>query len=86
MWPNPQETADFVTFTEKILNGKLHFLWSETCQHLTIDLFETFMDIIACISLHVIAGEQFWVLEVARFHEIAFPGCQWWIDSIYFNP
>ena len=25
MWPNPQETADLVTFTEKILNGKLHF-------------------------------------------------------------
>ena len=28
MWPNPQETADFVTFTEEILNGKLHFLCS----------------------------------------------------------
>ena len=26
MWPNPQETADSVTFTEEILNGKLHFL------------------------------------------------------------
>ena len=25
MWPNLQETADLVTFTEKILNGKLHF-------------------------------------------------------------
>ena len=24
MWPNPQET-DLVTFTEEILNGKLHF-------------------------------------------------------------
>ena len=23
MWPNPQETADLVTFTEEILNGKL---------------------------------------------------------------
>ena len=22
---NPQETADLVTFTEEILNGKLHF-------------------------------------------------------------
>ena len=22
----PQETADFVTFTDEILNGKLHFL------------------------------------------------------------
>ena len=28
MWPNPQETADLVTFTEVILNGKLHFLWN----------------------------------------------------------
>ena len=25
MWPNPQEIEDLVTFTEKILNGKLHF-------------------------------------------------------------
>ena len=27
MWPNPHEaeTADLVTFTEEILNGKLHF-------------------------------------------------------------
>ena len=28
MLPNPQETADLVTFTEEILNGKLHFLGS----------------------------------------------------------
>ena len=28
MWPNLQETADSVTFTEDILNGKLHFLCS----------------------------------------------------------
>ena len=28
MWPNPQETADLVTFTEVIVNGKLHFLCS----------------------------------------------------------
>ena len=25
MWPDSQETADLVTFTEEILNGKLHF-------------------------------------------------------------
>ena len=25
MWPNPQETMDLATFTEKILIGKLHF-------------------------------------------------------------
>ena len=28
MWPNPQETADLVTFTEEIVNGKLYFLCS----------------------------------------------------------
>ena len=29
MSPNPQVPADMVTFTEEILNGKLHFLCSE---------------------------------------------------------
>ena len=29
MLPNPQFPADLVTFTEEILNGKLHFLCSE---------------------------------------------------------
>ena len=28
MWPKPQSPADLVTFTEEILNGKLHFLCS----------------------------------------------------------
>ena len=28
MRPDPQETADLVTFTEEILNGNLHFLCS----------------------------------------------------------
>ena len=29
MWPNPQFPEDLVTFTEEILNGKLHFLRSD---------------------------------------------------------
>ena len=29
MWPNPQETADLVIFTEETLNGRLYFLCSE---------------------------------------------------------
>ena len=35
MWPNPQFPADLVTFTEEILNGKLHFLRSaiKFCLH-----------------------------------------------------
>ena len=28
MWPDPQETADLVTFTEEIFEIKLHFLCS----------------------------------------------------------
>ena len=32
MLPNPQETADLVTFTEEILNGKLHF-FVQCCEH-----------------------------------------------------
>ena len=30
MWPNPQVTADLVTFTEEIFNEKLHFLCSDS--------------------------------------------------------
>ena len=30
MWPNPQFPENLVTFTEEILNEKLHFLWSVT--------------------------------------------------------
>ena len=30
MCPNPQETSDSVTFTEEILDGKLHFLCCKT--------------------------------------------------------
>ena len=29
MWPNPQETANLVTFTEEIHTGKINFLCSE---------------------------------------------------------
>ena len=32
MRPNPQSPADLVTFTEKILNGKFHFLCSDIFQ------------------------------------------------------
>ena len=34
MWPNPQFPADVVTFTEEILDGKLHFLCYETKKNL----------------------------------------------------
>ena len=34
MWPNPQDTADLVTFTEEIYNGNLHFLCSPPRGHM----------------------------------------------------
>ena len=37
MRPNPQETADLVTFTEEILNGKLNFLSSDACETVVKD-------------------------------------------------
>ena len=38
MCPNPQETADLVTFAEEIRNGKLHFgaVSHENTIHLTL--------------------------------------------------
>ena len=37
MWPNHQETGDLVTFTEEILHGKLHFLFSFISWQLQIE-------------------------------------------------
>ena len=46
MRPNPQETADLVTFTEEILDRKLHLLCSVCCQYIykdTLSLRRTFL-------------------------------------------
>ena len=42
MWPNPQENADLVAFTQEIINEKLHFFaqWFKNCSK------ETLLDII----------------------------------------
>ena len=40
--PNPQETADLVTFTEEILNGKLHFLCSDASEIPAFCSFDTY--------------------------------------------
>ena len=34
MWPNSHFPADVITFTEEILNGKLHFLCNIHLDHL----------------------------------------------------
>ena len=42
MRPNPQETADLVTFTKEILIVKLHFLCSEKCANLQMCILTLF--------------------------------------------
>ena len=39
MWPNPQETADLVSFTEEIPNGKLQFLCSDITEYSVRNIF-----------------------------------------------
>ena len=46
MWPNPQETADFVTFTEEILNEKLQILGSRS-----IKVYKSFLFKFPCSVL-----------------------------------
>ena len=41
MWPNSQEIADLVTFTEEILIGKLHFLCSVSLPKSGVGKLET---------------------------------------------
>ena len=45
MWPNPQEIANLVTFSEEILNGKLHFLCSVICIYVFISVYMGHMEI-----------------------------------------
>ena len=45
MRPNPRETADLVTFTEKIRNGKLQFLCSDARRKLATIPNQTITDI-----------------------------------------
>ena len=42
MWPNPQFPADLITFTEELLNGKIHFLSSAICYLMHCSLFSAF--------------------------------------------
>ena len=40
MQPNLRVPVDLVTFTEKILNGKLHFFCSGICEELLVVLID----------------------------------------------
>ena len=60
MWPNPQETADLVTFTEEFLNGKLHFLCSGSCWKCWLTQF------MPLVFLRLLKTENFWLSDVFR--------------------
>ena len=56
MWPNPRFTADLVTFTIEILNGKLHFLRSKITQSILCNKY----------SLHISNFEIAWADSVSQ--------------------
>ena len=63
MWPNPQETADLATFTEEILNGKLHFLCSASLI-LETAVFRWYWKL-HCIS-YLLARFTFWISQFLK--------------------
>ena len=53
MWPNPQETANSVTFTEEILNGKLQYLCSACWYiHLSLNIISTYLVLVLLFKDH----------------------------------
>ena len=53
MWPNPQETANLVTFTEEILNGKLQYLCSASWYiHLSLNIISTYLVLVHLFKDH----------------------------------
>ena len=65
MWPNPQETADLDTFTEKILNGKPHFLCSANHEPGWISVLYSSYGTIQSSSKYVLCLEPATLLNIA---------------------
>ena len=60
MCPNPQETADLVTFTEQTLNEKLHFLCSADVINYTKGPFMDVVDFI--IKTPIMTHPGYWTI------------------------
>ena len=56
MWPNPQFPADMVTFTEEIINGKLHFL----CSEFFLFFLTAFLDELLFWTFFLKKGQVYW--------------------------
>ena len=78
MRPNPQETADLVTFTEEILNGKLYFLCGII---LTLEQFIFWKALyvsfeLTCIDFLGFTRDTFFIKKmVGRYNEL--PSCMY---------
>ena len=64
MWPNPQFTTDLVTITEEILNGKLHFLCSDT--HSVRSIFW-----IKSLAWNFLFNANTWIVLLVRIKALA---------------
>ena len=62
MWPNLQFTADLVTFTEEILNGKLHFF----CNVILYILYKGF-SVAKCLGIPNIPIFMFYIQGIAIY-------------------
>ena len=72
MWPNPQETVDLVTYTEEILNGKLHCLCSVVICYDRWVLSQGHKNYLKDFFTFFAVGEQFlqsaYVVQLKRSH------------------
>ena len=82
MWPNSQETADLVTFTEEIFNGKLPFFLQWLFYLLTM------MMVCWCSKSYnvYIDSDDSGVLRVTLYADTGFLKLyQWWLDILLFK-
>ena len=61
MWPNPQFPADLVTFTEKIINGKPHFLCSVKAKNEGLKNLLTNLSTSVTAHLHIMEKQLDWI-------------------------
>ena len=75
MWPNPQETADLVTFTEEILDGELYVSCSShicECSDTIVNVQnvltlkkETLAQTLFCeFRTHILCNSSRWLLMI----------------------
>ena len=76
MRSNPQETADLVTFSEEILNGKLHFLCSVSKSSVSREfiLSDQGFDAMrkSSWSLHIAFGKSWTLFLILNFNKNLF--------------